>query len=181
MHITKPLSNLLTVTVFLTLTFFLMVIQPVHALTATKPNISELNSYIASVCKSDCVDGNLLLMAVNQAATEFSVNPITLLAIIKSESSFKHRAVNKSSGKSVGLSQVQVYWHKKKFTTKNYFDVFDNVRVGAIIYKDCIDRWNGSREKALWCYNGHQKAGMHTYVPKVMKSYRELSSLNLII
>lgn len=155
---------------FLALTAF-------HAYSASK--VEALEKYISSACKTSCVDPSLLLLSVNKASEELDVNPVTLLAIIEVESSFKHRALNKTNGRSVGLSQIQVRWHRDKFTTTNYFDVFDNVHVGATIYRDCIRRHKGSRERALWCYNGHQKNGMKTYVPKVLKAHSRIASLKL--
>ena len=148
-----------------------------HAIASNK--IEALGKYISSACKTSCVDASLLLISVEKASEELDVNPTTLLAIIEVESSFKHRALNKTNGKSIGLSQIQVKWHRDKFTSTNYYDVFDNVRVGAVIYRDCIKRHKGSRERALWCYNGHQKNGLKAYVPKVLKAHSRLSSLKL--
>lgn len=145
-----------------------------YASDATHP---KLEKRIAQVCKKDCVDPVILLIAVQQAAEEFSINARTLLAIIEVESGYRDKAVNKQSGKSVGLTQIQVYWHRKKFRTSDHFDVVDNVRVGAIVYHECVKKWKGHRAKALWCYNGHTKRGMKEYVPKVMRTYQEINTL----
>ena len=55
----------------------------------------------------------------------------------------------------------------------------DNLRVGAMVYRDCARKHIGSREKALLCYNGYQKNGMKIYVPKVLQVYKELEQINL--
>ena len=178
---TKPFYLLFAAVVFVISAFFPSVTHSVHAVAETELESFKLQSYIDKVCKKDCIDASLLLLAVTEAANEFNVNPLTLLAIILTESGFRPKAVNRTSGKSVGLSQIQVYWHRDKFTTVNHFDVFDNVRVGAMIYRDCVKKWKGSKDKALWCYNGHQKTGMKKYVPKVMKTYYELNSLSIRI
>lgn len=154
--------------------------SPVIAEEADKNPAVYLTDYIQKVCKKDCVDGEVLLAAVNQAATELNLNQIALLALVETESGFRVHATNGNSGKSVGLTQVQVYWHKNKFHTKDHYDVFDNVRVGALIYKECVTRHKGSRDNALWCYNGHTKHGKQIYVPKVQKSYARLSKLPLL-
>lgn len=157
---------------------FLVVFTPSSSAYASSDS-AKLGRYIEKVCKKNCVDPDLLLMAVKETADEFNIDPITSLAIIRVESNFKPKAVNRTSGRSVGLSQIQVYWHKEKFRTTNFFDIFENVRVGTIIYRDCVDKWRGSRDKALWCYNGHQKRGMATYVPKVHKARNEIRQLRL--
>lgn len=144
--------------------------------TYAKASSSLSNDYIKSKCTKNCIDPDLLRLAAFEAGKEFGVNPLTLIAIAGVESSYKAKAINKVSGKSVGLMQVQVFWHKDKFQSKNHFDVFDNVRVGAIVYSDCTKRWKGSREKALWCYNGHTRSGMKTYVPKVQAEIKRLSA-----
>lgn len=138
---------------------------------------STLSTYIQTKCKTGCADAQLLQLAAHEVGKEFGINPLTLLAIASVESSFKPKAINKTSGRSVGLMQIQVFWHKSKFQTKNYFDVFDNLRVGAIVYKECVTKWRGSREKALWCYNGHTRVGMKTYVPKVLKEMNRISQV----
>lgn len=148
------------------------------ATSGTYSAASPLESYIQSVCKKGCVDADLLTMAVHTAAEDTRLrDPLLMMAVIRVESRFQLKATNRVSGRSVGLTQVQVYWHKKDFRTTNHYDVMDNVRVGTGILKKCEQRWGGSPEKALWCYNGHQKRGMKTYVPAVMKAYRELKAL----
>jgi soluble lytic murein transglycosylase-like protein len=142
---------------------------------ATKAYADEpLRQHIAKHCKVDCVDAALFKMAVQEAATEKHVDPMIMTAIIQVESGFKVKATNRNNGISAGLTQVQVGWHKKKFKSVNYYDVFDNVMVGAGIYRDCAERHAFNRKKALWCYNGHQKTGMAKYVPKVLRAHQEL-------
>ena len=140
---------------------------------------STISTYIQKKCKSNCVDPSLLTMVAEKIGQEFNIEPLILVAIASVESRFNSKALNTKSGRSVGLMQIQVFWHKKKFQTGNYFDVFDNMRVGAIVYKECMDKWKGSRDKALWCYNGHTPTGMKVYVPKVLAELRQLSNMNL--
>ena len=141
---------------------------------------AKLDRYISKTCKHQCVESAVLIMAVKEAAQRTGSDPNMLLAIIKSESGFQDKAPNRSNGRSVGLSQIQVKWHREKFRSRNYYDVFDNVYVGALIYDVCADKWKGSKEKALWCYNGYQKMGMKKYVPKVLANYREVVQLKVI-
>lgn len=163
---------------FLLIGLIVFGLTPVSA-KETSPRFTTLEQYIDHSCPKGCVDDDLLMMAVEQAAEETKIDPNVLLAIIRVESSFQTKAINRVSGRSVGLTQVQVRWHKRRFSSADYYDVMDNVHVGAEIYKTCATRWKGSREKALWCYNGHQKKGMKLYVTKVMKAYHEIRHLNL--
>ena len=142
-------------------------------------SVDKLQAYIDKNCKSGCVDASLLAMAIEKASTETGASQNMLIAIIKPESNFQTKSINKNKGKSVGLFQIQVRWHREKFRSRNYSDVFENVRAGALVYKGCMDKWNGSKERALWCYNGHQKFGMKNYVPKVLLAYREISQLRV--
>lgn len=159
---------------------FVLVAFSVSDLHAVEHNSSsKLDRYIQKHCKSGCIDGDVLLFGVSSVAKEVGVNPVTLLAIMKVESNFKPRATNTKSGRSLGLMQIQVYWHKAKFKTNDYYAYMDNIRVGALVYKDCVKKYKGSREKALWCYNGHQEAGMKTYVKKVITAFNEISQLDL--
>lgn len=130
-----------------------------------------LGDYIQKHCKTNCVDTGLFRMVLYEVKEAHGVDPVMMAAIVQVESSFNTRAVNRTNGKSIGLSQIQVRWHTDKFITKHYHDVFDNVHVGAVVYRDCLKRHRGVARKALWCYNGHQKTGMKKYVPKVLKSY----------
>lgn len=139
---------------------------------------STPSTYIQTKCKSDCVDPLLLAITARQIGEELNINPLTLIAIAGVESGYRPQATNKT-GKSVGLMQIHLFWHRSKFKTKNYFDVFENLRVGAMVYKECMVRWKGSREKALWCYNGHTDIGMQVYVPKVLAEIQRLSKFQV--
>lgn len=143
------------------------------------PSTTALSEYIAKNCRQECVDPDLLLFGVETISSELGIDPLTMLAIVKVESNFKPKAINKKNGRSVGLMQIQVRWHKDKFHGKKQADILDNLRVGGIVYRDCANKHKGSREKALLCYNGYQKSGMKTYVAKVMKAYRELATMNI--
>lgn len=138
-----------------------------------------LASHIEKHCKRDCVDASLLRVAATEATKDNHVDPLLLLAVIQTESGFKHRALNTHNGRSVGLTQVQVRWHRARFKTKDYFDVFENVRAGSDILSECQKKYHGNTSKALWCYNGHQANGVSKYSKKVLAVYAVLKE-NLI-
>lgn len=138
-----------------------------------------LTDYIKTRCTTHCVDPDLLLFSVTEAGRQYDLNPRVLLAIIDTESGFRTNATNSRKGKSVGLMQIQVFWHRDKFHSKNPYDVLANVSVGAQIYRDCVDKWKRSREKALWCYNGHQRNKGKPYNEKINRSYSQIIQLEL--
>lgn len=141
----------------------------------------HLALHIEKTCRVSCVDAGLLKFALIEAKEKQKMDPFLMAAIIHVESGFRVNAENRKNGRSIGLTQIQINWHKKRFTTTNYFDVIQNVSVGAEIYKECEKRHNGVVKKALWCYNGHQKKGMMEYVPKVIRVYKELKQKPIFI
>lgn len=131
----------------------------------------RLAEHIDKVCDKQCVEPDLLRMALQHASAETRVDPLWFVAVIQAESNFSTKAINRHTGRSVGLSQIQVRWHKEKFFTRHYGDVFENVRVGMTILRDCQAKHQGNRHQALRCYNGY---GPLSYAQKVAKVYRQL-------
>jgi hypothetical protein len=130
-----------------------------------------LFDYIKDSCRVNCVNHELLLDSVTDASEKLSVDKKMLLAIIRVESSFTVKAKN---GRSVGLNQVHLGYHKPKFKGKDYYDVRDNVFVGSTIFSDCFKRSKGNNVKALRCYNGGGDPG---YDRKVLERYKEIKAL----
>lgn len=147
---------------------------------AAEPPQDRLADHIASVCKEGCVESSVLKMALRSVRDEQRVDPLLLMAVIQKESSFKQRALNTQNGRSVGLTQIQVRWHRDKFDTHDYYDVFQNLRVGAEILQACQKKYRDTRS-ALWCYNGHQKRGQVLYADKVLKTYQLLKEKHVLV
>lgn len=143
---------------------------------ATNGANDHLGAYITKHCKRDCVDAGLLRLALSEASASTKVDPLLMLAVIQVESGFRQKALNTTSGRSVGLTQVQVYWHRDKFRTKDYFDVIENVHAGAEILAACQKKHRGNVERSLWCYNGHQEDGITRYAKKVLVALSRLKS-----
>lgn len=82
---------------------------------------------------------NIIYLA-NQAGKEANINPLIIIAIIAHESNFQPTARNKSGAE--GLMQVMTSIHKQKFKMfggiHTTFDPAVNIRVGALILKQCI-------------------------------------------
>lgn len=134
-----------------------------------------LAEYIQKNCKKHCVNADVLQDVVQRASASFRVDPRILLAIIEVESTFSTKARN---GGSLGITQVFIKYHRDKFLGKNYFDVEDNVFVGAQILGDCMERHNQHRQKALSCYNG-LPPNNPKYAIKVFRMMKKQSVIRL--
>lgn len=135
----------------------------------------ELQVYIDTVCKRGCVQSSQLMSAVTAASDSYDLDPVSILAVITVESSFKPKAVN---GSSVGLTQVLKRLHKEKFTGNDPFDVRDNVFAGMRVLSDCLKKHKGVYTKAYSCYNGYGTRGAK-YAQKVVVAYNKLKRLDL--
>ena len=147
---------------------------------AAEPPKDRLADHIASVCQTGCVDSGLLKMALRSVRDTQHVDPLLMVAVIQKESNFRHRALNTQNGRSVGLAQIQVRWHRDKFDSHDYYDVFQNLRVGGEILQACQKKYRNARS-ALWCYNGHQKHGQVLYADKVLKTYYLLKEKQVLV
>lgn len=134
-----------------------------------------LYDYIQVKCAKNCVDAYESYRAVKSISEEFKVDMYVLLAIMRVESAFSVTAKN---GSNTGLMQINLRFHKPKFPNSNYTNVRENIRVGAIVYRDCLKRSKGSVDKALTCYNGNADP---KYSSKVRKSVRELKALAVLL
>lgn len=136
--------------------------------------VDVFTSYKNKACLRDCVDSDLVLLSVQESAKAIGVEANDLLAIMRVESAFKPKAYNLGN---VGLMQVNLKYHAKKFKTSPY-DVPANIYVGASIYKACLTKRKGNKAKALRCYNGENSKSM-VYPNKVLKVLNEIKSLNI--
>jgi soluble lytic murein transglycosylase-like protein len=92
------------------------------------------------------------------------IKPSLVLAVIKTESTFKVNA--KSNHNARGLMQVIPRWHKEKIAGRNIFSVPVAIEVGTWVLSDCLKKHKGSVYKGLSCYSG---GGGKAYYAKVMK------------
>lgn len=136
-----------------------------------------VHDYISERCRvKTCVDQGKLKEAIDTASTRYQFDKTLLMAVIEVESNFDHRATNTASGKSIGLTQVQLSWHKDKFASRNYYAIHDNIMVGGKILSDCLIKHNGNARKALMCYNGYSKLSP-TYAKKVLTARAVIKKL----
>jgi hypothetical protein len=129
-----------------------------------------LEEYIDKVCAKNCVDADHVLMVVTDIAEKYNIDRRVLLSIMRVESRFDKKARNKST---VGLMQVHLKYHRKKFPEGNYFDVAANINAAAEIYGQCA-RKHRTVERSLKCYNG---GGHHAYSKLVLAAYKDISRI----
>lgn len=105
-----------------------------------------------------------IVKAVHKHAFEQQVDPDIIFKIIQTESTYNPKA---RGGASVGLMQIIPYWHKDKIQGRNLFSIDTNVEVGVKIFKEYLEKSNGSVRQALWRYNASTKKKQ--YAEKVMR------------
>lgn len=136
-------------------------------------DIVTLKKYVRKICPRNCVTISDLVASLQTAKDTLGVDPVHMLAIIRTESSFNTKAVN---GGSKGLTQVLLRYHRKHFKTDNYFDPKDNIRVGSLIYSQCYKRHKANLAKSMRCYNG---GGDPKYFTKITRHISDINSLNM--
>ena len=104
------------------------------------------------------------------------IDPAILFAIAQRESNYRADAVGDSGG-SVGLMQVQPYWHSERMERlgcTNLLDPFQNVTV-AVDYLVEMLTWYSTIDKALVAYNSGSYNGTITeYAYSVMNIAEEV-------
>jgi hypothetical protein len=99
-----------------------------------------------------------------------NLNPRTVLAIIRVESTFQENA--KSSYGAKGIMQVVPRFHKTKLAGRNPFNSSVSTEVGTSILEDCGKKSKGKLYSMLQCYSG---GGGAKYYKKVLAYQTELS------
>ncbi len=87
-----------------------------------------------------------------------NIDPALVVAIIERESDFDVETIG-DGGRSVGLMQIMVKWHRERMAAlncENLLDPCQNVTVGIDYLAEQIDRYDGDVAKAVVAYNrGH--------------------------
>lgn len=105
------------------------------------------------------------------------LKPELLLGIAAVESGFNPKAKNKSG--AIGLMQALPRAHRDKISEVkkrggSMYNIRDNLEVGAQIYSELLDKYNGNTTLALQAYNGSVKDRKKSYSKKV---YRAVSNI----
>lgn len=85
-------------------------------------------------------------------AKKSDIDPVMFSALIMHESRFNPNAISSEGAK--GLAQVLPRWHKDKLAGRSPFDSKTSIEVGALIFKEYLDKANGNTYRALQIYEG---------------------------
>ncbi len=136
-----------------------------------EPNTYRLFNHFKGSSKDKALE---IVHTIKRYALEIGVNPTTMLAIAINESGLNYKAIG--PGKySQGLMQVNTRYHLKRFN-KSPLDLDDNIRVGALVLKDCQNRFKGNLEKTIYCYRGLKDK---PYLDKIVKN-KQLGIFKLV-
>ena len=118
---------------------------------------------------------------IDEASSEFGVDPDLVRAVIKQESGWKPKAVSPVGAR--GLMQLMPKTAKGLGVTDS-FDIRQNIRGGTKLLGQLLRQYNGDVEKALAAYNagsaranqGRSKWPKETkrYVPAVLSHYKNI-------
>ena len=118
---------------------------------------------------------------IDEAASEFGVDPDLVRAVIKQESGWKPKAVSHAGAQ--GLMQLMPKTAKGLGVTDS-FDIRQNIRGGTKLLGQLLRQYNGDIEKALAAYNaGPPRANQDRstwpketkrYVPAVLSHYKNI-------
>ena len=126
-----------------------------------------LTTYIQSTYSVSAKDAVIIIAAVLRYSDEHKIAPELLLGVIDKESSFRIDA--RSSTGARGLMQVLPSWHQNKITVDGgsnelLWSPEFNIKIGAQILKEYLNRSKGNINEALARYNG--SLGMHNGYPE---------------
>lgn len=137
-------------------------------------------SHLASKYRISLAESYQYVKHAVEVANEVNLDPVLLLAIMATESSFNPNAQSRAGAQ--GLMQVLTRVHTEKFEpyggTVAAFAPEANIRVGALILKACIAK-AGSLEAGLRSYLGAPNAssGPNSYTSKVITEREELNDV----
>jgi len=97
------------------------------------------------------------------------IRPTLILAVMKVESEFNAKAINKNNEYVKGIMQVYSKANRKIIGKQNLFDAVVNTRVGTKILHNC--KISSSNERGmLSCYTGYKGKSLTHYVTAIYKA-----------
>lgn len=88
-------------------------------------------------------------------STEHNINPALVFAIIERESNYDCEAIG-DSGNSIGLMQINTYWHQErmdKLGITDLFDPYNNIYIGIDVLTEILSQYE-DLTFSLMVYNG---------------------------
>ena len=146
-----------TPSVSLTLTPVLRPTKPTSVALLKPDNIA---GYLARDWNLSPRYANQVASAMMVSAHRYELDPVLLLAVAGTESSFQHHVGNPGGGqdpmKPFGIMQVAGRWHQEKFPygAVKVTSVAENIDIGAQVLKEYLEDEAGNERRALLRYNG---------------------------
>lgn len=140
-----------------------------------KTSQSQQGQYMTYMQNKFGVPVDLSRRIVSSAFTEAQstgLSPQLLLAVMERESGFQPKV--RSSAGAVGLMQVMGKFHSHKLERPG-MDLTHpetNIKLGALVLKEYLEKTGGNLQKALFGYSG----GAKTYAGRVLSTYQELKN-----
>lgn len=141
----------------------------------TPGSVEALRRYIARKYKVAFSATGVLVDTAFQVGRQVKIDPLLLLSVIAIESGYNPLA--ESPVGAQGLMQVMTKVHNDqfaKFGSKSALDPIANIRVGARILRECIDRRH-SVSAGLACYVGSTGPNDGGYASRVLAEQRRLA------
>lgn len=115
------------------------------------------------------LDEELQLHIIREAEL-YGIDPAIIFAMAFYESTYNPEAVN-GGGYTLGLLQVQPYWHEDRMDRlgcPDMLDPYQNVTVAVNYLAEQIARYDGDVAKGITAYNQGHYAGTVTYYAKAV-------------
>ena len=143
------------------------------------PSQEVLSRRISEKYRIDPVKVSSIVDIVHQESKEKGVDPILVLSIIATESSFNPRARSKVG--ALGLMQAMPRYHQEKLdrwgmSSQDLYNPHQNIRIGTEILSEYMEISRGNTTTALQRYNGSLSDKSRRYSNKVFRVMAWLSS-----
>jgi hypothetical protein len=136
----------------------------------------HLLSAISSRARKSPHELNQIILSVREAEERWGIDPILIIAVIESESSYNQKAEGKH--KEIGLMQIMPLWRLHfGYTEHELREPRKNILAGAFILQDCLVKAKGNINAALSLYNSgsqNSRLGLE-YASKVLRIYYEVN------
>lgn len=143
---------------------------------------SDLASAVTEKYNVNKTSAEKIIKEAYNVGAKRGIDPEILIGITAVESGFNPKAKNRSG--AIGLTQALPRAHPEKIKrVKNnggsMYDIHTNLDVGAEIYGELLDKYNGNTILALQAYNGSVKDKKKRYSKKVMSAISTLKTMSL--
>lgn len=141
--------------------------------------VGNVATYLSDKWRLGWHEALLVSHSMLNVASKYDLDPLLLMAVAATESSFQHSVGNPGGGndplRPYGIMQVAGRWHPDKFEggIVRRTTVHQNVELGAQVLVEYLEREQGDLRRALLRYNGSLNTGNQRYADKVERYRKE--------